>query len=82
MAAAGEQQDEQQEQDGEGNDPRHLHPAWGASIRAGIGARSLLGVEGVSHGRVLFRQEDCTPSTLIETLCLCQARVLRYRRRV
>ena len=43
MVATGEQHDEQQEQDGEGDDPEHLHPAWGASTRAGIGARSLLG---------------------------------------
>jgi hypothetical protein len=65
MVAAGEQQDEQQQDNGEGDDPGHLDPARGAGSRAAISALVSLGGGGWVRRDV---REPCAPCpTVIRT---------------
>jgi hypothetical protein len=84
MVATGEQHDEQQQDDGEGDDPRYLDPAWGAGSRSTVSALAARsGEEGGSAIDVSsVAGEARTQSTVIETLCLCQVNVSLYGRRV
>jgi hypothetical protein len=83
MVAAGEQQDDQEHDEGEGDDAGDLDPAWGASSRTTIGAVLPLGGGGlVSHGGSLVAGEARAQSTMIETLCLCQVNMSCSGRRV
>jgi hypothetical protein len=51
-AASDEQQHDQQQDQEKGDDPRHLHPAWGAVPRSAAGLHvGGIAVVGVRRGR-------------------------------